>query len=246
VTRDAGGLRWLRFDPYFDHRIGFRCPKKAAMALAVPMMGRRGCAVSPAVLLSLAIVVAACATTANATSAGDATITLGGGTGGGASAISVASFSIVSPSGSSPATSPCILIQGATQTPSPLCLFENAESAGEQITSLSLDETSVAFGTHEGSCGVLVGSLLSKCNVFALPLGGFQYVFFGGAIPFHTDFTLDFADFPLHQTFAVTATISSAPEPDTLILLICGLGPLLMLSGWRVHFQVSLLSKRLN
>jgi hypothetical protein len=87
---------------------------------------------------------------------------------------------------------------------------------------------------------------LSKCNVFALPLGGFEYIFFGGAIPFHTDFTFDFADFPLHQTFAVTATISSAPEPDTLILLICGLGPLLMLSGWRVHFQVSLLSKRLN
>jgi hypothetical protein len=76
---------------------------------------------------------------------------------------------------------------------------------------------------------------LSKCNVFALPLGGFEYIFFGGAIPFHTDFTLDFADFPLHQTFAATATIRSAPEPHTLSLLICSLGALLMLCGWRVR-----------
>jgi hypothetical protein len=162
-------------------------------------------------------------------------ITMGGGTGAGAFAISVASLSLESPSGSSPVTSPCIVIQGATRAPSPLCLFENAESAGKQITSLSLLETNVAFGTHEGSCGVLAGSPLSKCNVFALPLGGFEYIFFGGAIPFHTDFTLDFAAFPPNQTFAATATISSAPEPDTLILFIFSLGALLMLRGWRAR-----------
>ena len=186
----------------------------------------------PAMLLSLAIVVFVNGTAANATPTAHLTISMGGASGGGASAISRASFSVESPSGSSPATSPCILIQGATQTSSPLCLFENDESDGAQITSLSLDETNVAFGST-GSCAVLAASPLSKCSVLALPLGGFQFTFFGGSIPFHTDFTLDFAAFPPNQTFTATDTISTAPEPDTLVLLIGGLGAFLTFRSWQ-------------
>jgi|SRR6516164_4590056 len=182
---------------------------------------------SYAMVQSLAITVTVIGMAANPTPARDATVSMGGGTAGGASAISVARFSVESPSGSSPVTSPCILIQDATQTTSPLCLFDNAESAGTQITSLNLVETNVAFGST-GSCGVLPGSPLSGCSVLALPGGGFEFTFFGGVIPLHTNFALNLAGFPRNQVFTATATISSVPEPGTLGLLICGLAALLL------------------
>ncbi len=134
------------------------------------------------------------------------------------------SFSIQSPSGTSPGTSPCVLIQGPFMTTSPLCYFENdisTDGVGDTISELTFD----AFGISPSTvtCGLLLGSPFASCSVNSIP-GGTEVDFTDGSIPFHDDFTLQFDGFPKGFTASGTATVT--PEPGTMALLLAGLGSL--------------------
>ena len=136
------------------------------------------------------------------------------------------SFNIQSPSGTSPGTSPCILIQGPFSTTSPMCYFENditTDGVGDTITSLTFDAPGINPST--ASCGFLAGSPFTVCGVDSIP-GGTAFDFGGGSIAFHQDFTLSFEGFPADFDFSTTATIT--PEPSTLFLLAVGLGSLVL------------------
>lgn len=138
-------------------------------------------------------------------------------------AIITSSFTITSPSGTSPGTSPCILTQGSITTTSPNCLFENDISINGQsadITSLIFDAPTVPFGSQD-QCGFLSGSPFTGCGVDPLTGGGTEFSFFDGSIPFHSDFSLDFEGFAANTSFGGTATVS--PEPATLGLVLTGI-----------------------
>lgn len=138
--------------------------------------------------------------------------------------IIIADFTILSPSGTSPGTSPCILIQSGIMTTSPECLFENditLSGTGQTITELVFDAPGVPPNTV--TCGFGNGSPFSGCGVDPFGENGSEISFFGGSIPFHSDFSLDFEGFPNNFSFTSTATTSS-PEPGTLVLLLAGLG----------------------
>jgi hypothetical protein len=140
--------------------------------------------------------------------------------------IITATFTIESPSGTSPGTSPCLLIQGTTMTTSPKCYFENditTDGVANTITSLTFDALGINPST--ASCGFLAGSPFTVCGVDAIP-GGTAFDFSGGSIAFHQDFSLSFEGFPANFDFSTTATIT--PEPGTLFLLLPGLGSLVL------------------
>jgi len=140
--------------------------------------------------------------------------------------IITSSFVIDSPSGTSPGTSPCILIQGPFMTTSPQCYFENdvtTNGTGDAISGLTFD--AVGIDPSTASCGFLTGSPFTTCSIDAIP-GGTEFDFGGGSIAFHGDFTLDFEGFPANFTFPTTAT--TTPELGTLALLLAGVGPLVM------------------
>jgi len=133
-------------------------------------------------------------------------------------------FTIQSPSGTSPGTSPCILIEGGFTFTSPQCFFENdvnPSGVGDTVTELTFDALGISPSTV--SCGELSGSPFSNCGVDAIA-GGTEVDFTDGSIPFHTDFTLSFDGFP--KGFSLSASASAAPEPGTMALLLAGLGSL--------------------
>lgn len=136
-------------------------------------------------------------------------------------AIIITSFNIVSPSGTSPGTSPCDLVQGTITTVSPDCFFQNqitVNGVGEDISMLVFDAVGVSSSTV--NCGFLSGSPFSQCGVDPLGTNGTEISFFGGTIPFGSDFTLDFEGFPANFTFGTTA--STVPDPGTLSLILAG------------------------
>jgi len=137
-------------------------------------------------------------------------------------AIITLDFSILSPSGTSPGTSPCELIQGPFTTVSPQCFFQNEISVngdGQTLNMLAFD----AFGVDANTvnCGFLSGSPFSQCGVDPLEgNAGAEITFFGGLIPFGGQFTLDFVGFPQNFTFETTAT--ATPDPSTFGLILLG------------------------
>jgi len=149
-------------------------------------------------------------------------------------------FSILSPSGASPATSACVLIQGTIMTPSKFCLFENditVNSAPVAITKLLFDVGGLIPGTVV-SCGFLTGSPFAMCTPGTAGDGGqAQVTFFDGSIPFHGDFTLEVGSpedpFPPNTKSGVKASLS--PEPGTLALFLGGIGALLIGRWLRAH-----------
>jgi hypothetical protein len=181
-------------------------------------------------LIVVCIAVAAFSTTlvkADQLSGSDPRVAIGGDPPGAPAGIITTSFRILTPSGTSPATSPCVLTQGGLNTTSPGCLFENDISisgVGETIYSLTFDAVGVAPAT--ATCGFLTGSPFTDCGVDPLPSGnGTQFSFDTGSIPFHNDFTLGFTGFPSNFDFAVQAGLTSTtvPEPGTLGLLLIGM-----------------------
>lgn len=137
-------------------------------------------------------------------------------------AIITTSFDIVSPTGTSPGTSPCDLMQGTITTVSPDCFFQNqitVNGAGEAITMLTFDAVGVDPSTV--NCGFLTGSPFSACGVDPLGTNGTQVTFSDGTIPFGSDFTLDFEGFPANFDFGTTAT-ATTPDPGTLTLVLAG------------------------
>jgi len=155
-------------------------------------------------------------------------------------AIIVFDFDIFSRTGSSPLTSPCVLEQGNLKTVSPRCLFQNditVDGVGQTITTLTFD----AFGIDPNTvnCGFLIGSPFGECGVDPLPHdAGTEITFFGGSIPFETDFSLDFYGFPADFTFPTQAT-PATPEPGTASLLLLG-GLAAMLVRRKARVRLSL------
>ena len=149
-------------------------------------------------------------------------------------------FSILTPSGASPATSACVLIQGTVMTRSPMCEFENditMSGAAFDITQLVFDVGGLKPGTLV-TCGFLTGSPFKDCtNGTANADGVAQVTFTDGSIPFHTDFTLQLGSptdpFPPNTKSGVTASLS--PEPGTLALFLGGVGALLIGRRLRSH-----------
>jgi hypothetical protein len=136
------------------------------------------------------------------------------------------SFTIESPSGTSPATSSCILMEGGSIT-SPNCFFENditTNGVGDTITKLTFK-----FGADSivgmVMCSELPGSPFSDCSVSEVS-GVYTVDFTDGSIPYASTFTLDFAGFPAHFNFPTKATVPVIPEPGTLALLLTGAGAL--------------------
>src|SRR5215831_5125280 len=176
----------------------------------------------------------------------DPVIKTGGAAGGGApvrgasvpspAGLIVTSFSIFSSSGTSPGTSPCVLLQSGISTTSPACFFENditVKGSGLAITSLTFDALGVPFNSTD-QCGFLSGSPFSSCGVDPLPgAAGTEFTFTQGSIPFHGDFTLDLEGFPKNFTFSATA--GTVPEPSTLVMFLTGIGALLVGRRLRVR-----------
>jgi hypothetical protein len=144
-------------------------------------------------------------------------------------------FFIFSETGTSPGTSPCVLMEGGISITSPSCFFENdisRNTIGVNIKRLTFDATGVSARTV--TCGELPGSPLTKCRVKSLPRGsGTQVTFFDGSIPFHSDFALDFRGFSNDFTFGGTAT--AVPEPSSLFMFLGGVAVLLARRIWRAH-----------
>lgn len=148
-------------------------------------------------------------------------------------AIITTSFDIVSPSGTSPGTSPCDLIQGTITTVSPNCFFQDqitVNGVGEAIGMLTFDALGVDPSTV--NCGFLSGSPFTQCGVDPLGTNGTEISFYGGTIPFGSDFTLDFEGFPKNFSFGTTASV--APDPGTLSLMLAG-GLALLLARRRMR-----------
>jgi hypothetical protein len=135
--------------------------------------------------------------------------------------IIIPTFTITSPSGNSPATSPCVLTQGSITKKSPSCFFidfiTNDDGVGEDISQLVFDAPTVPFNPATDKCGFLAGSPFASCGVDPLTGGGTEFSFFNGLIPFNSEFTLDFEGFQMNTSFASTATV--APELGSFILL---------------------------
>lgn len=126
-------------------------------------------------------------------------------------------FTIESPSGTSPGTSACDLIQGGITTVSPECFFQNditTNGVGETIGMLTFD---VGISSSGVNCGFLSGSPFTQCGVDSLGPDSTQISFYGGTISYGTNFTLDFEGFPANTSFGGTA--STVPEPGTLALV---------------------------
>lgn len=144
----------------------------------------------------------------------DPVIRTGGGSG--SVAISSPNFIIVSPSGNSPGTSDCILIQNGVSTPAPGCFFLNdittgqgAGNTGSTITQLVFVASRVDFsGSLTCQLSTALGGVspwFTKCTA---PSAAAPVVIFSGGsgIPFGGDFSVGFREFNTNSTFRVAAS----------------------------------------
>jgi len=183
-------------------------------------------------IAALSLLVVLCAPLAQASTIPPDPVIRQGGGDPSASPIFTADFSILSPSGTSPATSPCILTEGSFKFTSPTCFFEddiNPSGTGLAITKLVFDISGIS--PKSISCALLNKLDFTSCSVGPFDDGGTMVTFSGGpGIAFHGDFTLNFVAFPENTSFGgvATASASAVPEPNTLALFLAGIGALLI------------------
>ena len=138
-------------------------------------------------------------------------------------------FSIVSPSGSSPATSPCLADQGAFVFTAPGCQFLNVINPGG--TGQPIDQMIFDFPTVDAAsmtCGNVDGAVVvftNPCSISPDGFGGTLITFSGGLIPFDSIFSITMDGFDEGTTGGV---IANTPEPGTLLLLLVGFVALLV------------------
>jgi hypothetical protein len=141
--------------------------------------------------------------------------------------IVLSDFTIVSPSGTSPATSPCEVMEGSLTFTSPSCLFQdviNPSGTGQNITKLVFD-----VGVSGVTCALVNNIDFAHCTAVPFDDGGTMVTFSGGkGIPYQGQFTLNFFGFPKDTDFGGTSTTSPIPEPNTLTLFLAGVGALLI------------------
>jgi len=136
-------------------------------------------------------------------------------TGGGHGSVAITSpdFVIVSPTGDSPATSDCLVIQHGVSTTAPGCFFINKimgeEGQGATIKGVVfIASKSSITGALSCALDTALGGVspwFSKCNVapHQIPV----VIFSGGpGIPYGGDFSFGFRQFNNNATFLVIAT----------------------------------------
>jgi hypothetical protein len=139
----------------------------------------------------------------------DPAIRTGGGHG--SVAITSADFVIVSPSGDSPATSDCVVIQHGLSTTAPGCFFVNKimtdDGNGGTIKGVIFIAGKASFsGALSCALDTALGGVspwFSKCTVAnRLPVVTFSG---GSGIPYGGDFSFGFRQFNTNATFLVVA-----------------------------------------
>jgi hypothetical protein len=136
-------------------------------------------------------------------------------TGGGRGSVPITSpdFIIVSPSGDSPSTSDCVVIQRGVSTTAPGCFFVNQITTDKGTVGVTIKVVFFIVGKNSAS-GALscaldtalggVSPWFSKCTV--APNGIPVVIFSGGSgIPFGGDFSFGFRQFNTNATFGVVA-----------------------------------------
>ena len=156
------------------------------------------------------------------------------------------SFSILSPTGTSPVSngseenpgSDCFLLEGGLSFDTPTCQFLNVvveDGVGMDINALFFSLPTIAPSSVNCSTSIEGDtSDFGNCVVSSDGGGGSNVVFDDGMIPYDTVFTLAFAGFPAGFTSAVYANV---PEPTTLPLLLVGFVALLGVGLKRRAFQ---------
>lgn len=145
---------------------------------------------------------------AKAQATADPQVRTGGG--GGSIAITSPDFTIVSPTGNSPGTSDCLLIQHGVSTIAPGCFFINKivtdEGAGATIKGVIFVVSKSSFsGALSCALNTALGGVspwFSKCTV--APDGIPVVIFSGGSgIPYGGDFSFGFREFNANAALRV-------------------------------------------
>jgi hypothetical protein len=146
--------------------------------------------------------------------------------GGGMGSLPVgATFIFSSATGSSPATSPCV-VNGIAE---PDCVFQNDTTSA--FTSLSFDIDEVLPPGSELGCGVLIGGPFSECTI-APDSDGYLATFTGGpGVSPLGDFSVTVEGWNPNSNFGVGANgmippDPGTPEPGTVTLMLTGVAAL--------------------
>jgi hypothetical protein len=174
------------------------------------------------ILLSLGILCLSVPAWADQVPGTDPRVIIGGGKG----SLSVGdTFLFSSATGSSPATSPCV-VNGVPEND---CVFQNGTSSTFTTLSLDIDET-LPPGS-EVDCGVVVGGPFTACT-FEADADGYFFTFSGGpGVAPGGDFMITLDSWNPNTNVGVgangmTPPDPGTPEPGTVVLLLTGIGAL--------------------
>ena len=169
-------------------------------------------------LLLLATLIMGLAAIGQADTFNDPHIIVGGGNNNGSVGLDTISvfgnsFSFISPSGSSPATSPCV--SGEQRDID--CTFINMDRSGD----FGVTWTSLTFQILPNQPGLTCdpGPFFAECGIDSE--NGIVTFTGGSGIPFGAEFQMIVDGFLPNTEFDATANV---PEPATLILLVTGVG----------------------
>lgn len=174
------------------------------------------------ILVALGILLLSAPAWADSAPVGDPRVIIGGGMG----SLPVGfTFLFGSPSGSSPATSPCTV--GNVSVPD--CVFQNSTST--TFTSLTLDaDVSLPQGA-ELECGITIGGPFTACSINTDADGVFATFTGGPGVLASGDFSVTVDGWNPDTDFGVgangmTPPDPGTPEPGTIMLTLTGLGAL--------------------
>jgi len=185
-----------------------------------------GITIARVVVLVFLLMLGAAASYADDVPAGDPLVGIGGVDPAAPAGIITPDFTITSPSGSSPATSACVLSQPAGSatpivTTDPSCVFQNditTDGVGNYIASLTIDFAGVSPSTV--NCESVGVTIFADCGVSGDGSGGTLVSFTDGMISYQEQFEVALDGFAAGTVAAASAQL---PEPGTVGLLGMGL-----------------------